>query len=265
MLDDFMVRAGLAAVALALTAGPLGCFILWRRMIYFGDATAHAAILGVAVALGFSISIYVGVVAVALMMALLVAALSGRGQATDTLLGVMSHTALAAGLVAVSFMADVRVDLMSYLIGDILAVSKTDLAVIWGGAAAVLALLAWRWSALLTASLDGDLAVASGIDPRREQLVLTVALALTVAVAIKVVGALLIAAMLIVPAAAARAPTRTPEAMALLAVAIGVVAALGGLGISFAADSPTGPTMVVTAAALFAVTHVARFAGRHGG
>ena len=206
MLDDFLIRAGLAGAGVALATGPLGAFVVWRRMAYFGDATAHAAVLGVALALAFEMSIFVGTMVVALAMALAVARLSARGHAMDATLGVLSHSALAIGLVAISFVTSVRIDLQAYLFGDILAVTRGDLAVIWLGALVVPALIVWRWSRLLIATLNGELAASAGVDPRREELVLTVALAVVVALAIKVVGALLIAAMLIIPAAAARSP-----------------------------------------------------------
>ncbi len=252
MLDDFMIRAALAGLGVALAAAPMGCFVVWRRMAYFGDATAHASILGVAIALALSVSVFLGALVMALLMALAVTALSGRGYAVDTLLGVLAHSALAFGLVAVSFLSGVRIDLMAYLFGDILAVGTTDLAVIWGGAALVLVLLTWRWAALLTATLNPDLAHASGIDPRREQLVLTLALAVVVAVAIKVVGVLLIAALLIIPAAAARPFARTPEGMAVIAVIVAALSVLGGLQASLLYDTPTGPSIVCVAALIFA-------------
>lgn len=254
MLDDFMVRAALAGIGVAFAAAPLGCFVVWRRMAYFGDATAHAAILGVALSLAFSMSVFVGTVVVALLMALTVNILTGRGYAMDTLLGVLAHSALAFGLVAVSFLSGVRIDLMAYLFGDILAVSRGDLAVIWGGALLVVGLIGWRWSALLASTLNEDLAYASGIDPKREQLVLTVSLAITVAVAIKVVGVLLIAALLIIPAAAARPLSRTPEGMALAAGAIGILSALIGLRAAFVLDTPAGPSIVCVAALIFVVS-----------
>ena len=254
MLDDFMVRAALAGLGVALAAAPLGCFVIWRRMAYFSDATSHAAILGVALALSLELPITGGVLMMAMAMALGLTVLAGRGVSSDALLGVFAHAALALGLVAVSLVPGLRVDLMGYLVGDILAVSKSGLAVIWGGAAVVTALMVWRWSALLSATLSPDLAQASGVNPRREQLVLTLALAVTVAVAIKVVGALLIAALLIIPAAAARPLTRTPEAMAVVAMLIGGASALGGLLVSFAMDTPTGPTIVSLAAVVFCAT-----------
>jgi zinc transport system permease protein len=251
MLDDFLVRAGLAAVGLSLATGPLGSFVVWRRMAYFGDATAHAAILGVALALATDLPIGLGTLVVALAMAVTVASLAAKGWAMDTTLGVLAHSALAFGLVAVSFFPNVRTDLSSYLFGDILAVNRTDLALVWGGALTVLALLAWRWQALLTATVNEDLAHAAGIRPDRERLVLVLALALVVAVALKVVGALLIAAMLIIPAAAARGFARTPEAMALIAILLGAASGLGGLGLSIWQDTPAGPSIIVVAAGLF--------------
>jgi len=259
MLDDFLVRAALAGVGTALAAALLGCFVVWRRMAYFGDATAHAAILGVAIALGFQFSVMAGVLGVAALMAVGLHALSGRTFAQDTLLGVFAHGALALGLFAAALIPGARVNLDSYLFGDVLAVSRFDLALIWGGAVVVAAVVWWNWQGLLTATLSPDLAVAAGIDPRRMQLVLTLLLAGVVAVAIKVVGALLITALLIIPAAAARGMARNPEVMAGLAVVIGAVSALGGLGLALQLDTPVGPSIVVVAVGIFAlVTGVSR-------
>jgi zinc transport system permease protein len=254
MLDDFLVRAALGGIGLSLATGPLGSFVVWRRMAYFGDATAHAAILGVALALATELPIGLGTLLVALAMAATVSTLSAKGWAMDTTLGVLAHSALALGLVAVSFIPSVRVDLSAFLFGDILAVSKRDLAFIWGGATLVLALLVWRWQALLTATLNADLAHAAGINPDRERLVLTLALAVVVAVALKVVGALLIAAMLIIPAAAARGLTRNPEGMAVTATLIGAMATLAGLWGSLQWDTPAGPSIIVAATLVFVLS-----------
>jgi zinc transport system permease protein len=251
MLDDFLTRAALAGVGLALATGPLGSFVVWRRMAYFGDATSHAAILGVALALALNLPVAAGTLMVALAMAVTVSTLAARGWAMDTTLGVLAHSALAFGLVAVSFLPGVRTDLTALLFGDILAVSRADVGMVWGGAAIVLGLLIWRWQALLTTTLSEDLAHAAGLNPDRERLVLTVALAIVVAVAIKIVGALLIAAMLIIPAATARGLTRSPETMAALAAVIGAGSTLGGLGMSLQLDTPAGPSIITIAALAF--------------
>ena len=256
MLDDFFIRAVLAGLGLALATGTLGSFILWRRMAYFGDATSHAAILGVALALGLHLPIALGTLIVALAMAMTVSTLAAKGWAMDTSLGVLAHAALAFGLVAISYVPNMRADLNSYLFGDILAVSRLDLVMIWGGAVVVVGLLIWRWQGLLTSTLNADLAAASGIHPNVERLFLTIALAVTVAVALKIVGALLIAAMLIIPAAASRAIARTPESMAILATAIGMVATLGGLALSLWQDTPAGPSIITVATLIFALTAI---------
>lgn len=256
-LDPFLLRAAAAGIGVALAAAPLGCHVLWRRMAYFGDATAHAALLGVALALATALPVSLGVLVAALAMAATVSGLAGRGTGTDALLGVLAHGALAAGLVTVALLPGRRVDLDAYLFGDILTVTAGDLVLIWGGAALVLALLASRWSALLTATLGPDLAIAAGIEPRREQLVLNLALALTVAVALKAVGGLLITALLIMPAAAARPWSRGPEGMAGRATVAAVAAVLAGLGLALALDLPAGPAIVVSAAAIFALSQAA--------
>ena len=262
MLDDFLLRAALAAVGTAVAAGLLGCFVVWRRMAYFGDATAHAAVLGVALALLFGTSITLGVGIVALCMAVLIHSLSGQGVAVDTILGVLAHGALALGLVAVTLVPGQRIDLDAYLFGDVLSVTRGDLAVIWGGGVLLVGELWWQWSAMLTATLNPDLAHAAGINPRRQQLILTVLVAAVVAVAIKVVGALLITALLIIPAASARSFASTPERMAFFAMAIGALSALGGLRLAVHFDTQVGPSIICVAVLIFAVSRVGKYLPR---
>ena len=253
MFDDFLIRAALAGLGLSLAVGPLGAFVVWRRMAYLGDATSHAAILGVALALAMDLPITLGTLVVALAMALAVAGLATRGWAMDTMLGVLSHSALAFGLVAVHYLPAARSDLSAWLFGDILSVTSNDLVLIWGGSLLVLVLILWRWQALILSTLGEDLAQASGISPKRERLVLVLALAVVVAVSIKVVGALLISALLIIPAAAARGLARSPEAMAAGAVLVAALSSLGGLGLSLWQDTQAGPSIIVTAALGFAL------------
>lgn len=256
IFDDFFVRALLAGIGVSLTAAPLGCFVIWRRMAYFGDATAHASILGVALALSFSASVFLGALSVALLMAIGISAFAGRGYAMDTLLGVMSHSALAFGLVAASLLTGMRIDLMAYLFGDILAVGKSDLLIIAAGFVVVMLFLVWRWSALLISTLNTDLAAASGIHAKREHLLFNIALAIVVAMAIKIVGALLIVAMLIIPAATVRLFARAPEQMAILAALAGVLSVIGGLNASYQLDIPAGPAIICVSAVLFILSNL---------
>lgn len=254
IIDDFMLRAIIAGIGVSVAAAPVGCFVVWRSLAYFGDATAHAAILGVALALMFEISVFAGVFGVALAMALAVSTVGRHFLGSNTVLGVASPTALSVGIVAFSLAADSRVDLDAYLFGEILAVSNSDLLVIWIGSSAIILFVSMRWTALLLSTLNPEIARASGLNPYREQFYINIVLAALVAVAIKVVGALLVTAMLIIPAAGARPISKSPEGMAAAAVLIASGSVLIGLWMSNLVNSPAGPTIVVAAAALFSLS-----------
>ena len=256
MIDAFLIRAGLAALLVAITAAPLGCFMLWRRMVFFGDATAHSAILGVVIAVVLQISVTWGVLAIALALAAFLLGFEGAKSTSDSLLGVFSHSALAMGIVAASLL-QLRVDLDALLFGDILTVTTGDIVVIAIGALLVLCVLAWRWRRMLLTTLAPELAISENIIPRVEQAVLLFALSLTIALSIKIVGALLVTALLIVPAASARPLAQSPEAMAIWAMVLGGGAAIGGVATSAWFDTPTGPTIICVAATIFMITTLA--------
>ena len=251
-MDDFVLRALLGGVGVALIAGPLGAFVVWRRMAYFGDALAHSALLGVALGILAGVGRNLAVIAVCLGLAILLVTLQrSRRLASDTLLGILAHSALSLGLVAVSFLDNVRVDLMAWLFGDILAVSASDLAWIWGGAALALAILAALWRRLLSITVHEDLARVEGVPVTLTGLAFMGLIALVIALAMQVVGILLITSLMIIPAAAARRLAATPEGMACIAALAGMSAVGLGLGGSLAWDTPTGPSIVVAAALLF--------------
>ncbi len=266
MLDDFFFRAMLAGVGLALTTGPLGCFIIWRRMAYFGDTMAHSALLGIALSLLFSVNLMLSVFLVAAAISLLLLLLQRRGGlSADALLGILSHATLAIGLVIVAFMTWVRVDLMGFLFGDILAVSRADVGIIWGGGAVVLAAIALLWRPLLASTVSADIAEAEGLHPERAKLAFMLLMALVIAIAMKIVGILLITSLLVIPAAAARRLARTPERMAIVASLLGALAVVGGLYGSLHYDTPSGPSIAVAALLLFLISLVPgpRPAGGH--
>lgn len=255
-MADFILRALLAGILVALVAGPLGCFVVWRRMAYFGDTLAHSALLGIALGLLLDINPQLAVIPASAALALLLGLMEKqRALATDTLLGILAHAALAFGLVVLSF-SDTRVDLMAYLFGDLLTVNSRDLLWIGSTALVILAVLAWRWKVLLNLTLHEELARVEGLNVERYRLVLLILVALLVAISMKVVGVLLITALLIIPPACARGLSRSPEQMALLASLIGVASVLGGIGASFRWDTPTGPSIVVTAALFFLLANL---------
>ncbi len=255
MLDDFFTRALIAGIGVALVAGPLGCFIVWRRLAYFGDTLSHAALLGVALGFLFEVNTTLAVFAVSGCVSLALLFLQRRATlSSDALLGLLSHSALALGLVVLAFMTWVRMDLMGLLFGDILSVSKIDIAVIWAGGATVMALLAMIWRPLFAGTVSRELAAAEGMHPERADLAFMLLLAAVIAISMKIVGVLLITAMLIIPAATARRFAAGPEQMAIVAALVGAIAVIAGLFSSLEFDTPAGPSIVVAALALFVLS-----------
>ena len=255
LMDDFVWRAALAGMGVAAVAGPMGSFVVWRRLAYFGDTLSHSALLGVALGLLLGINLNLAVVVLCLGLALLLVMFERqRLLESNTLLGILSNSALSLGLVVLAFMETVRIDLMGYLFGDILAVTNADLAWIYCGGVLTLAALAAIWRPLLAVTVHEELAQVEGANVGATRLAFVLLMALVISVAMKIVGILLITAMLILPAAAARRFARNPEAMALLAAGLGMAAVLGGLGASLAWDLPAGPAIVLAASLIFAVT-----------
>ncbi|ABM62491.1 ABC-3 protein [Halorhodospira halophila SL1] len=258
-VDEFILTALAAGLGLALVAGPLGSFVVWRRMAYFGETLAHSALLGVALGFLFGINLNLGILMVCVVVAVLLVVLRQYQRlASDTVLGILAHSSLSLGLVAIAFMEGLRVDLMGYLFGDILAVTPTDLYWIYGGGVLVLGTLIGIWRPLLSLTLHEEMARVEGVRVLPVQLAFMALVAATIALAMQIVGILLVISMLIIPAAAARAFARTPEQMAVIAALIGALAVVGGLAGSFRWDLPTGPAIVVTATAIFAVVTSAR-------
>jgi zinc transport system permease protein len=251
MIDDFMLQALLAGIALALVAGPLGCIVVWRRMAYFGDTLAHSALLGVALAVSTDLVPTVGVVFIGVVLAALLFWLEQRRElSADTLLGILAHSALALGLIVFSVLQTriPGIDLMAYLFGDILAVNRQEIAWMYAGAAFILAVFTGLWRQLIAVSINEDMARIDGVNVQLVRFVFMLLLAMVIAAAIKVVGILLVTAMLIIPAASARAFSTTPLQMVVLSLLIAVAAVVIGLGASFYQDLPAGPAIVVAAA-----------------
>ncbi len=252
----FMWLALAGGLCVTLMAGPLGAFVVWRKMAYFGDTLAHGALLGIALSFFIKLNPFYTLLGTCVVIALVLAFLQrAQSLASDTVLGILSHGALAAGLVCISFIQDARVDLMAFLFGDLLTITTTDIGIFLVVDILVLGVMAWLWKPLLLATIDEALARAEGVNTERIKLILLVLMAVVVAIAMRVVGVLLITALFIIPAAAARPLSRNPEPMVLIAIALGMVSVVVGLTASYFWDIPTGPSIVLGALILFVMTH----------
>ena len=249
---EVVVSALLAGLGVAVVAGPLGAFVVWRRMAYFGDTLAHSSLLGIALALLLSIDPTLVVIVACLLLALVLVYLQRQQTlASDTLLGILSHTSLALGLVTIAFMPNIQVDLISLLFGDLLSVTVSDIIAIYVAGAIAIGLLIKLWRPLLSITVHEELARVEGVPVDAVRTALMLIVALVIAIAMKVVGVLLITALLVIPAATARRFAQTPEQMALIASLTGCLAVCLGLSVSWFLDTPTGPSIVLCAGLMF--------------
>ncbi len=252
----------LTGLATALIAGPLGCFIVWRRMAYFGDAIAHSALLGIALATAFHISNNIGVlIGCGLFAAILIWLQAQRILAMDTLLGLLAHSGLAVGVVLLSLLSPEAessssvhgshnaplFDIHDYLLGDITAVTLPDMALVILFSSTSLLLLYRFWESLLLFTVHEELAQAEGVSLNRMRMLLTGLLTIFVVIAVNSIGVLLMTSLLLIPAATARMLTHSPHTMALVAMVVGVISMLGGGISSQVWHLPHGPAIIVCA------------------
>ena len=252
MLDDFFIRALIAGIGIALVTGPLGCFIIWRRLSFFGDTLAHAALLGVTMAVFFEINIAFSVFLISSVVALILIKLQKNTKLPgDALLGLLAHSSLAVGLVVIGFLTSIRFDVMGLLFGDILAVNQNDLLLIWIGGAFILLILKFIWKPLFASTVNHELAEAEGMEPNKFNAIFTVLMAAVIAISIKIVGLLLITGMLIMPAAMGRNLSNNPQQMVKLSVIGGLLSVIIGLFSSLQLNTPSGPSIITAALILF--------------
>lgn len=254
-MTEILLRAFLAGSAVAVVAGPVGAVVIWRKLAYFGSAVSHSALLGVALGLAIGLDITLAVTIFCISAALLLVPLRRLSALpSDSLIGIIAEVTLAGGLVAVGFVKNLRVDLIGYLFGDVLAVTPGEIGVIAGVAAGVLLVLVLQWRRLLSLTVHPELAQVEGVPVRLTETLFMILVAVVVAAGMRIVGILLIVSLLIIPAAAARRLSSTPEMMAIVGAFLGVAAVAGGLLLSLHYDMQAGPAIVLVAGALFATS-----------
>ena len=252
MFDDFFIRALFAGIGVAFVTGPLGCFVIWRRLSYFGDTLAHSALLGVTIAYSLEFNIAFSVFITSSLIALILVQLQNKTNLPgDALLGLLAHSSLAVGLVVIGFLTFIRFDIMGLLFGDILAVTVNDIYIIWFGGALILLILKLIWKPLFASTVNYELAEAEGLNPNRAKAIFTILMAAIIAISIKMVGLLLITGMLIIPAAMARNISDSPLKMVTYSIIGGLLSGLIGLFTSLEFNTPSGPSIVAAALFLF--------------
>ncbi|OBW93991.1 high-affinity zinc transporter membrane component [Gallibacterium genomosp. 3] len=252
---EIIFPAWLTGMILSLITAPLGAFVVWRKMAYFGDTLSHSALLGIALGIALNLNPYLAILILIVILALVLVWLENNTHfSVDTLLGIIAHTSLSLGVVTIGLIGGIRVDLMNYLFGDLLAINYQDLLWIGIGVVLVLAILCYYWSALISATVNPELAQIEGVNVKKGRVILMLLTAVTIALSMKFVGALIITSLLIIPAATARRFAKTPESMAFIAIAISMIAVTGGLLLSAFYDTAAGPSVVICSSLLFVLS-----------
>ena len=252
LLDDFFIRALIVGIGIAIITGPFGCFVVWKRLSYFGETLAHSSLLGVALGYIFSINISITVFMVSSIVAILLFLLNERTELTsDSLLGLLSHSSLSIGLLVVGYLSYIRFDMMGLLFGDILAVTKFDILIVWVFGGFFIFILHIIWKSLLAGTVNRDIASSENMSPRRSELIYMILLSGLIAISIKIIGILLITGLLIIPAAMARNISNSPIQMILISIIVGVTSIVGGLFSSLTFNTASGPSILVIALIFF--------------
>lgn len=251
--EPFILQAIIGGIGIAILCGPLGSYVVWHRMAYFGDTISHAALLGIGLSLFFHLHYLIGVLAICMLIGILLISYNRQRLplSNDSILGIISHSSLALGIILIYLLKPPNFDILNYLFGNILTLNLYDIGLIYICVFFNLIVI-WRyWSRLVAITIDSNLASIHGIKTSRIQMIFILIMALTIGISIKLIGALLITSLLIIPAATARHLSKTPKQMAIFASSIGIIGVILGIFGSTYFDIPTGPAIILSFGILF--------------
>lgn len=258
-MTDCIIKAILAGIGIAIIAGPIGSLMMWRRMTYFGDALAHATLLGASIAIILNINIYCGLIAISLIIAILLTIITEQQKFTnDSTLSILSHIILAVGLISATLSKNTRIDLLGYLYGDILSINNIDLIYIYVIDIIIIGILSFIWDKLVFITIHKELAIAEGIKETAIKWIFILLISLIFIVATRLVGILLINSLLTIPCAIAKMWAKSTKQMAILGSIFGCITIVMGILTALIWDLPTGPTIVVSSALLFLIALISK-------
>jgi zinc transport system permease protein len=256
-MENFIVNALIAGVGIAAIAGPLGCFVVWRRMAYFGDSLSHSALLGISLGVLLGINLNIGIIFTCLIFAIFLYSLERRKKfPSDTSLSIIAHGSLSVGIIVASLTPKIQNNLLGFLFGDILSVTSTEIIWIYASLSFVFAALYFIWKPLLLSTINEDIAKAEGVKTNLMQIIFIVMIAVLISASIRIVGVMLITSLLVIPAAAARVISKSPKQMALIASIFGIFSVIFGVISSYYIDIPTGPAIVVCSIVIFILSNL---------
>ena len=259
MIDEFIINAIFCGIGIALISGLMGCFVVWKKMAYFGDSLGHSAVFGVGIGILLGANQDLAIIFTVISFAILFTYLQNKDFfSSDVILGILAHGALSIGIILLSISNNANFNLHALLFGDILAASEKQIYIIFVAAALIYCLIGYNWQALILNTISRDLAKSQNISNFKMDLLLTTIMALVVAISIKIIGALLITSMLIIPPSSAKRLVNNPKSMAVISTLIALLAVICGIALSYYFDIPSGPAIIMISFIIFILTNLTK-------
>lgn len=254
-MDLFIIKAFIGGLGISILTSIVGCFVLWKKMAYLGDSLSHSVLLGITLSVIFNIDILLGSFIFAIIFAFILFSFMDKFD-ISTILGIIAHSGIAVSVLILSFIKNIRVDLMGYLFGDILTITRTEIYLIFSLIILVSIWLSFNWKKFILTAISNDLAKSEGINTRLLDLQMILLMSLIIVASVKIVGVLLVTAMLLIPAACARNFANTPVQMIFIAIIFGSIFVCLGLFSSLKADTPSGPAIIVIGLLSFLISFI---------
>ncbi|MBI4849592.1 MAG: metal ABC transporter permease [Nitrospirae bacterium] len=255
----FIQRAFVASLIVGVLCPFVGNFVVLRRMSFFSDAISHSAFAGIAVGALLGIDLSVSSVVVAILISMLIAVLSEKTSLShDTVIGIAFSGSIASGMLVMGMLKGYRADIFTYLFGDILAITNTDLLLLFVIGVLCISALLFFSKPFLQITFNRDLAQVEGINVRLFEYLLFFIIAIVVTVSLKIIGIILVTSLLVVPAAAAKNLALSMRRLFALSCIFGLVSGITGLMLSVYLNTPSGPTIVLVSVGIFFLTMLKR-------
>ncbi len=252
-MDEFIIQIIIAAIGISLITSALGCFVIWKKMAYFGDSLAHASLLGIAIGILFSIDINLMILATTILFAVILGFLQNRNfLSNDALLGILAHGGISLAMIIISF-SHANFDLEGFLFGSLLFVENKDILLIYLALFIIYPIIFLNWQKFILLTLNSDIACSMGINPAKYRMIFTILIALTITITIKITGVLLVTSLLIIPASISRIISKSPNQMLLFSTIISVFSSILGSILSYQFDLILGPTIITITIIIFSL------------
>ena len=262
-MKNILLNAVITVFGISIGVGPIGSFVLWKKLSYFGDTIAHSALLGVTLAMIMHVHHIIGILLIATLPSLMLLQLRNY-YTKDMLFNITSNSSLALASIILSIIPLSNTNVItSMLFGDVLAIDYSDIIVLYIATISIATIIACQWKKWLLITISTDLAIVAKLNTKILEIEFMILLSILIAVSINIIGILLITSLLIIPAATARVIIKTPIQMIVLSSILCFTSSICGLFASYTFDIPAGPSIIMMSTAILIATNLCSYIHSH--